>query len=269
MAAAAVITLLPALVACSGTDAAVGPPIAAAVSTTGGSATAGTTSAGKHAATGLRGKVIVIDPGHNGGNATHPSEVNRLVNVITERKACDTTGTETAKGYSEHAFNWDVSNRLAKLLRARGAKVVLTRPNDTGVGPCVTERAAIGNANKADAAISIHADGAPKGDHGFHVIEPLTVKGHNDKIVSASRELGLAIRDAYHKGTGLPYSNYRGKDAIDARNDLGGLNLSTRPKVFIECGNMQTPGDAAKLSDPKFRQRIAESLADGFTAFLS
>ena len=217
----------------------------------------------------LRGKVIVIDPGHNGGNATHPAEVNKLVNVITERKACDTTGTETASGYAEHAFTWDVSNRLGKLLRAKGAKVVLTRDGDAGVGPCVTERAAIGNRNKADAALSIHADGAAKNGHGFHVIEPSAVKGHNEKIVPASKRLGLALRQAYHDGTGIPYSTYRGKNAIDARDDLGGLNLSTRPKVFIECGNMQNKGDAAKLSDPGFRQRIAESLAKGFTAYFS
>ena len=53
------------------------------------------------------------------------------------------------------------------------------------------------------------------------------------------------------------------------RDDLGGLNLSTRPKVFIECGNMQDPVDAAKLSDPAFRQRIAEALADGLTNYLT
>lgn len=217
----------------------------------------------------LRGKVIVLDPGHNGGNASHPDEVNRLVNVITERKPCDTTGTETAAGYTEHAFTWDVANRLAKVLRAQGATVVLTRRSDTGVGPCITERAAIGNKNKADAVLSIHADGAPRSDHGFHVIEPIPIKGHNAQIVPDSQKLGLAIRDAFHTGTDLPYSNYRGRQAIDKRNDLGGLNLSTRPKVFIECGNMANPGDAAKLSDPKFRQRIAQSLAGGFTAYFS
>jgi len=30
-----------------------------------------------------------------------------------------------------------------------------------------------------------------------------------------------------------------GKDGIDVRNDLGGLNWSTIPKVFIETGNMR------------------------------
>jgi N-acetylmuramoyl-L-alanine amidase len=84
-----------------------------------------------------------------------------------------------------------------------------------------------------------------------------------------SKKLGRALRDAYHEGTGLPYSNYRGKDAIDARDDLGGLNLSTRPKVFIECGNMKNPSEAAKLESADFRQRIAAALTDGFVAYFS
>jgi N-acetylmuramoyl-L-alanine amidase len=229
----------------------------------------GTSSGGKSGIKPLAGKVVALDPGHDGGNGARPSTINKRVNIIRGTTECDTTGTETKAGYSEHAFNWDVVNRLKTILESRGAKVVLTRPNDTGVGPCVTERAAIGNRAKADAALSVHADGAPTSGHGFHIIEPASIKGHTDKIVKSSDRLGLALRAAYHKGTGIPYSTYAGHDALNVRDDLGGLNLSTVPKVFIETGNMQNSGDAAKLSDPKFRQRIAQSLADGFSAYLS
>ncbi|MEU5876147.1 N-acetylmuramoyl-L-alanine amidase [Spirillospora sp. NPDC047279] len=215
----------------------------------------------------LRGKVILIDPGHNGGNARHPEIINRQVDIGNGRKECDTTGTATNAGYSEAAFTWDVSERLTKLLRAKGAKVVLTRTGNSGVGPCITERAAIGNKAKADAAISVHADGAPSSGHGFHIIEPLPVKGQNSTMVPASRKLGRAIRDAYRSGTGMPYSNYIGKNALDARDDLGGLNLSTVPKIFVETGNMRHRGDAAKLSSGAFRQRIAESFVAGLTTY--
>jgi N-acetylmuramoyl-L-alanine amidase len=239
----------------------------------GGSAPGGTAAKRANPATprqsALAGKVIVIDPGHNGGDAAHPEIVNRLVDVVTGRKPCDAVGTATDSGYAEHAFNWDVANRLRRLLRAAGAEVVLTRSSNKGVGPCITERAAIGNRHKADAALSIHADGAGRRDHGFHIIEPLPIKGHNEQIVPASRKLGRALRDAYREGTGVPYATYRGRQGIDARDDLGGLNLSTRPKVFIECGNMKHPGDAAKLESGAFRQRIAESIADGFAAYFS
>ena len=216
----------------------------------------------------LAGDVIVLDPGHNGGNATHPDIVNRLVNVITEQKACDTTGAETDGGYPEYAFNFDVAIRLARLLRRDGAKVVLTRHTDTGVGPCVTERAAIGNRVHANAAISIHADGGPASGSGFEVIEPGLVPGYTNKIIGPSRRLGLDIRNEYHAITGEPYSDYVGTAGLDVRTDLGGLNLSKVPKVFIECANMRNSADAARLTSAAFRQRVAVALASGFVAFL-
>ncbi|GGQ01338.1 N-acetylmuramoyl-L-alanine amidase [Actinomadura coerulea] len=215
----------------------------------------------------LSGRVIVIDPGHNGGNAAHPDVIGEPVWVGNGRKACNTTGTATADGYAEHAFTWDVSNRLAKALRARGARVALTRGSDTGVGPCVTERAAIGNRAHADAALSIHGDGGAAAGHGFHVILPMPVGG-NKEIVAPSARLGTAIRDAYRSGTGMPYADYLGKDGLDRRDDLGGLNMSTVPAVFIECGNMKNPGDAARMSSAAFRQVMAESLAKGFEDYL-
>jgi N-acetylmuramoyl-L-alanine amidase len=216
----------------------------------------------------LRGKVVVIDPGHNGGNAAHPEVINRPVDIITQRKPCNTTGTETDAGYPEHAFSWDVAVRLRPLLERGGAEVVLTRPDDKGVGPCITERAAIGNRARADAVLSVHGDGAAPGGRGFHVLLPGLVPGHNDAVIQPSRRLGLAVRDAYRAGTGLPYSTYAGRQGLETRTDLGGLNLSTRPAVFVECGNMRNAADAARMSDPAFRQRIAASLAAGLTTYL-
>ncbi|YCK33939.1 N-acetylmuramoyl-L-alanine amidase [Actinomadura sp. ATCC 39365] len=216
----------------------------------------------------LAGKVIVIDPGHNGGNYRNPKAINRKVNVLTQWKACDTTGTATNNGYSEAAFTWDVSNRMAKILKGRGATVKLTRSDNESVGPCITQRAAIGNKARADAAISVHADGAAPAGHGFHVIIPKKINGPVDKVVAPSTELGLAVRDAFAKGTGLPYSTYVGSKALSFRNDLGGLNLSTVPKIFVECGNMRNAADAAKFQDPKFRQRIALALANGMQHYL-
>ncbi|MGI5154188.1 N-acetylmuramoyl-L-alanine amidase [Microbispora sp. CA-102843] len=217
----------------------------------------------------LTGQVIVIDPGHNGGNWKHPEVINRQVNISNQKKACDTTGTSTNDGYSEAAFTWDVSTRLVRLLRAQGATVKLTRPDNKGTGPCINQRAAIGNSAQADAAISIHADGAAPSAHGFHIIMPKKIGGPVDPVVGDSRKLGVAVRDAFHSGTGLPYSTYIGSKALNFRSDLGGLNLSTVPKIFIECGNMRNAGEAAKFKDAAFRQRIADSLAKGLEAYLA
>ncbi len=216
----------------------------------------------------LQGKTIVIDPGHNGRNYAHAAEIARLVDAGTLRKACDTTGTSTESGYTEAAYNLDVALRLRRILRAKGARVVLTRTSNAGVGPCIDTRAAIGNRAAADAAISIHADGGPADGRGFHVIYPLPIAGLTDDIAAESRRLALAVRAAFAKGTGEPYSDYTGRAGLDARSDLGGLNLSDVPKVLVETGNMRNAADARRLESAAYRQSEAEALARGLEAFL-
>jgi N-acetylmuramoyl-L-alanine amidase len=223
---------------------------------------------GGTAQAGVSGKTIAIDPGHNSGNFSHPQEINRLVDAGTLHKACDTTGTATNAGYREADFNFDVAKRLRRILEAAGAKVVMTRTAKTPWGPCITKRAAIGNRAHADAAISIHADGGPTGGRGFHVIYPPSISGLTDDIAKPSRRLAYAIRAAYSKGTGMPYATYLGSQGLDVRSDLGGLNLSNVPKIFIETGNMKNATDARLLSSASFRQKIARALANGLANFL-
>jgi N-acetylmuramoyl-L-alanine amidase len=209
----------------------------------------------------LLGKTIAIDPGHNGANWAHPAAINRLVDAGGFRKACDTTGTATADGISEAWYNFDVAVRLTRILRHDGARVVLTRKTNDGVGPCIDERAAIGNRAHADAAISIHADGGPTGGRGFDVIyKPNAPSSHR---------LALAIRRSFAHGTGEPYSTYAGRDGLDVRTDLGGLNLSVVPKVLIETGNMRNATDARRLESAAYREREAGALARGLESFLS
>lgn len=217
----------------------------------------------------LAGRTVTIDPGHNGANGRHPDEINRMVDIGNGTKACDTTGTQTDDGYTESAFNFDVAPRARVLLEALGATVVLTRADDAGVGPCIDDRARIGNDAHADASISIHADGGPVSGRGFHVIEPASIPGLTDAIADESARLGRAVHDAYAAATGLPDSTYLGTHGIDVRSDLGGLNRSTVPKVFVECANMRNPTDAALLDDPAFRQRIAQGIVDGLVDYLT
>jgi N-acetylmuramoyl-L-alanine amidase len=221
-------------------------------------------SASGPAATGpLKGKVVVIDPGHNPGNFQHTAEINRKVNIGTNAKECDTTGTTTNDGYPEAKFTLDVSRRLRTLLEQQGATVTFTQDG---------ERARIGNEAKADAVVSIHADGSGAGNRGFHVILPGSVhKGSADTrpIVAPSRDLGERITGFFVRATGSAPSNYVGDGTgIVTRTDLGGLNLSTVPKVFIECGNMRDAKDAARLTSGPWRQKAAQGISDGIASFL-
>lgn len=218
----------------------------------------------------LSGAVVVLDPGHNGRQGARPDVVNRLVSYGKgRRKPCNTTGTTTRDGYPEHAHNWDVAGRLAERLRAAGATLVLTRPSDSGVGPCVDERAAIGNRAAADLVVSIHADGndSPSA-RGFHIITGREMAG-GSRVEAASLAAAGVIRDRFAAGTGLPRSTYTGgQDGITRRDDIAGLVLSQRPAVMIEVGNLRNAADALLLGNAAFRRREAEALADGVTAAL-
>ncbi|AEW93777.1 MULTISPECIES: N-acetylmuramoyl-L-alanine amidase [Streptomycetaceae] len=220
----------------------------------------------------LAGKVVVLDPGHNNGNQFHTVEIDRQVDIGTNRKECDTTGTSTDAGYPEASFTLDVSRRVRTLLTALGAKVELTQDGDRAWGPCVDERARIANEAHADASVSVHADGGPADGRGFHVIMPAPVRaGAADTtgIAAPSRRLGLAVRSRFAADTGTSYADYLGGGSgMTVRDDLGGLNLSKVPKVFVECGNMRNARDAALLTDPAWRQRAARGISDGIAAFL-
>ena len=215
----------------------------------------------------LDGKVVVVDPGHNGGNFAAPSVIDKLIWNGRETEACDTTGAQTDSGYTEALFNWNVARYLTAVLRAEGATVVLTRTSNTGVGPCVTQRAATGNVVHANAAVSIHADGGPPGGRGFAILEPVA-DGVNNTIIGPSATLGADLRSAFAAGTGEPVSSYDGINGIQPRDDLAGTNLSTVPKVFIECANMRNAADATLVTSPGWQATAARAIAAGLTAFL-
>ncbi|MEE1787786.1 N-acetylmuramoyl-L-alanine amidase [Streptomyces sp. SP17BM10] len=224
------------------------------------------------APTALTGRTILLDPGHNPGNSAHTTEINRQVDIGNARKECDTTGTETDAGYTEADYTLDVSRRARAILTARGATVVFTQDGDRPWGPCIDERARAAADAHADVALSVHGDGGPASGSGFHVIMPAKVvagKADNSAIVEPSHRLGLLLRERFHAATGEPYADYIAENGLDTRSDLGGLNLSTVPKVFIECGNMRNPADAKRMTDPQWRQKAAQGIADALTAYLT
>jgi N-acetylmuramoyl-L-alanine amidase len=216
----------------------------------------------------LAGKVVGIDPGHNGANGTAPSVVDQPVFNGVGYEPCDTSGTATDGGYSEAQFNFNVATDLQADLEAEGATVVMTRPDDNGVGPCVTTRAQIINGSRADVAVDIHADGGPAGGRGFTVLEPVPV-GPNDAVVTPSDIFATTLRDVFASSTSMPVSDYDGIDGLQPRNDLAGLNLTTVPKVLIEIGNMRNATDAALLVTPAFQQSAAAAIARAVTDYLT
>ena len=215
----------------------------------------------------LAGKIVGVDPGHNGRNHTDPAYINHLIWNGREWETCNTTGTETDSGYTEARFNFRVAIFLRADLRRDGARVVMTRTNNHGVGPCVNRRARIIDRAHADVAIDIHADGGPPGGRGFAVLEPVS-DGPNDKVIGSSERFGRDVRRALLARTSMPESTYDGVHGIEPRDNLAGLNLTSVPEVLIECGNMRNATDARLLTSARFQRRIARALEAAIIRFL-
>ena len=240
----------------------------ASVNATATSATTSTAAAASARSLPLAGRTVGIDPGHNGLNATDPSYINHLIWDGREMHVCNTTGTATNAGYPESQFNWNVASDLAAILTGQGARVVMTRHNNDGVGPCVNTRAAIIDRSGAQVAIDIHADGGPASGRGVAILEPVA-DGPNNHVIGASIRFGADVLHQMETVAGMPPSTYDGTDGIVFRNNLAGLNLTTVPEVLIESGNMRNATDAALLTTPAFQRLEARALDRAILQFLS
>lgn len=211
-------------------------------------------------------RVVLLDPGHNGGNAAAPKAINKQVpDGRGGTKACNTTGTARANGYPEHEFAWLVSLRVKQFLESNGVTVKMTRNDDTGVGPCVDVRGKMAEEVGADAVVSIHADGGPPNGHGFHVAyaSPPLSQSQGEPSVS----LATALRDGM-RGAGLSPSNYIGKNGLSPRSDLAGLNLSRRPAALVECENMRNLDESVLLTTDVGQSRIAHAIGGAILTWL-
>ncbi|BBY86178.1 N-acetylmuramoyl-L-alanine amidase [Mycolicibacterium tokaiense] len=212
---------------------------------------------------GLAGKIVFLDPGHNGAN---DASISRQ--VPTGRggtKDCQASGTSTDEGYPEHSFTWETTLRIRQALSALGVRTAMSRGDDTGLGPCVDERAAMANALQPDAIVSIHADGGPPTGRGFHVLysSPPLNQAQAGPSVRFAQLMANQLQSS-----GIPAANYIGQGGLNPRSDIAGLNLAQYPSVLVELGNMKNPADKALITTPEGRQKYAEAVVRGIAAFL-
>lgn len=215
------------------------------------------------APTNLAGKIVFLDPGHQG------SMEGLSRQVPTGRggtKDCQAGGTSTEDGLSEHTFAWDTTLRVRQALTALGVRTAMSRGDDTGPGPCVDERAAMANSIRPNAVVSIHGDGGPATGRGFHVLyssPPL-----NAAQAGPSVQFAKVMRDQL-AGSGIPPATYIGQQGLNPRSDIAGLNLAQYPSILVELGNMKSPVDSALMKSPEGRQKYADAVVRGIVAFLS
>jgi N-acetylmuramoyl-L-alanine amidase len=213
--------------------------------------------------TGIAGMIVFLDPGHNGAN---DASISRQVsNGRGGTKECQTSGTSTADGYPEHAFNWDTTLRIRAMLTQLGVRTAMSRGNDDALGPCVDERAAMANGVRPNAIVSIHADGGPDSGRGFHVnysAPPLNAAQSGPSV-----QFARIMRDQL-RASGIPPATYIGSDGLYGRPDLAGLNHAQYPAILVELGNMKNPADVTLITSAEGRQKYAAAVVKGITSFL-
>jgi N-acetylmuramoyl-L-alanine amidase len=212
----------------------------------------------------IAGMIVFLDPGHNGAN-----DASMTKQVPTGRggtKDCQTSGTSTDDGLTEHTFNWNTVLLIRQALTQLGVRTAMSRGNDDQVAPCVDERAAMANALQPNAVVSIHADGGPATGRGFHVLyssPPL-----NQAQAGPSVQFARVMRDQL-AAAGIPPSTYIGTNGLNPRSDIAGLNLAQYPSILVEMGNMKNPVDSALMASPEGQQKYAEAVVRGIAAFLA
>lgn len=216
------------------------------------------------AAPGIAGRIVVLDPGHNGAN--DGSINNQVPDGRGGTKSCQTSGTVTDGGYPEHTFAWNTVLLIRQQLTQLGVRTAMTRGDDDKLGPCIDKRAEIENSFNPDAVVSIHADGGPAGGHGFHV-------NYSNPPVNAVQgeptlRFAKTMRDSL-QAAGLTPATYIGTGGLYGRSDLAGLNLAQHPKVLVELGNMKNAQDSAMMTSPEGRAKYAQAVVQGIVAYLS
>ena len=211
----------------------------------------------------VAGAIVFLDPGHNGANDS--SIYKQVPTGRGGTKDCQTSGTSTNAGFSEHTFNWDVVLRIRQQLSQLGVRTAMSRGDDNALGPCVDQRAMMANALRPNAIVSIHADGGPAGGRGFHVnysAPPL-----NQAQAGPSVRFAQIMRDQM-AAAGLTPSTYIGSGGLYGRSDLTGLNLAEYPSILIECGNMKNPQEGQAMATAEGQQTYANAIVRGIVAFL-
>jgi len=204
---------------------------------------------------------VVIDPGHGGRD---PGAVG------------------VRSGY-EKTVNLLTSQLIAAKLRAKGARVTLTRDSDEFIP--LNERAAIGNRARADLFVSIHSDAnGSRATRGFSLYVCHTKPSYSDATRAAKifRECRLEFGDCRERLTRSRSGSRRLASLIrvhmgkatsspDRGTRLGALRVLERsmcPAVLVELGFMSNPSENLMLLRFAYQDRLAAGVAAGILRFL-
>lgn len=187
---------------------------------------------------GLRGKVIVIDPGHGGSDP----------------------GAHGSANVQEKDVNLAVSLKLAALLEKEGAVICMTRQTDRDVyGPNASgpqelgARTAFASFNDADLFISIHSNWFSNPDvngSGSYYYG----RSYYSRLLAKHLQRGMSDA-AKLKDRGIYTANFYV------------LKHSEMPACLLELGFLSNKQEEKQLASPQVQDKLASGIASGLKSF--
>ncbi|MCQ2957540.1 MAG: N-acetylmuramoyl-L-alanine amidase [Candidatus Gastranaerophilales bacterium] len=175
----------------------------------------------------LKNKVIVIDAGHGGKDS----------------------GAVSGKMYEK-----DPALKMALLvqkgLEAKGAKIIMTRKDDTFVS--LQDRVSISNYENADLFVSIHLNSSEKSN--INGIETHWYKEN-------SREFARCVQNHLMK-------NIKANDRGLFKSMFYVINHTTAPAILVETGFISNAQERTELFEDERQKATAKAIVDGIIEFV-
>jgi N-acetylmuramoyl-L-alanine amidase len=176
-------------------------------------------------------KVVIIDPGHGGGDP----------------------GAIGANGLQEKEIVLSVSKQVAAKLRRKGINAILTRTDDREID--LAPRVAQAERMKANVFVSIHANSISLSRPDINGLETYYYQS------AEGRRLAKAIHSQI-----LRNPSVKDRGVRQARFYV--IRRTSMPAVLIEIGFVTGAQDAARLASPTQRTALAEAIAQGVLDYL-
>ena len=175
------------------------------------------------------------------------------IRVILDAGHGGNDGGTSSSNLIEKNVNLDIALRMKPLLEEKGLEVVMTRETDEYVG--LDERAYLANQTGGDLFLSIHCNYYKKGStisgvECYYYSKAEEGKECAETLISCLKESGkVAARNA-------------------KAEDYYVLKNTSMTAVLIEVGYLSSKTDCLNLGSSKYKQTMAEELAEGVWTYL-
>ncbi|GEO65822.1 N-acetylmuramoyl-L-alanine amidase [Levilactobacillus spicheri] len=182
-------------------------------------------------ATTLSEATIVLDPGHGGS---------------------DSGALSIDQKHDEKTYTLELAQRVAKLLRAKGAHVIMTRSSDTSVS--LADRPALANTNQANAFISFHFDSSPTDNLASGTT---TYYYHRKSSYALAEAINREMDDLPLTNRGIRFGNFEV------------IRDNSRPSLLLEMGYINTKKDFSDIRSAHYQQTVANNVVQGLSRYFA